>query len=69
MSCDLTEQIKNLYGGNINQGEAEDAKNNLVSLFRTLERIETRQSKHKISITKDLTKKVAISYDNNGSSN
>jgi hypothetical protein len=33
---DLTKSIQNLYKGEISQGEAEIAKNNLVGFFRAL---------------------------------
>ena len=66
---DLTQSIQNLYKGEISQGEAETAKDNLVGFFRTLQRIEERQAQHKVTITQNVNKEVIKSYESNGSSN
>jgi len=65
---DLTKSIQNLYKGEISQGEAEIAKNNLVGFFRTLQQIEERQSQHKGNITQNVNNEV-INYANNRNSN
>ncbi len=66
---DLTQSIQNLYGDKISQNEAEIAKCNLVGFFRTLQKIEERQSQHKINITQNVNNEVIKSYENNRSSN
>lgn len=66
---DLTKSIQNLYKGEILQGEAEIAKNNLVSFFRTLQQIEERQSQHKGNITEKFNNEVIKNYANNRNSN
>jgi hypothetical protein len=66
---DLTKSIQNLYKGEISQGEAEIAKNNLVSFFRTLQQIEERQSQHKGNITQNVNNEVIKNYANNRNSN
>ena len=66
---DLTKSIQNLYKGEISQGEAEIAKNNLVGFFRTLQKIEERQSQHKGDITQNVNNEVIKNYANNGNSN
>ncbi len=66
---DLTKSIQNLYKGELSQGEAEIAKNNLVGFFRTLQQIEERQSQHKGNITQNVNNEVIKNYANNGNSN
>lgn len=66
---DLTKSIQNLYQGEISQGEAEIAKNNLVDFFRTLQQIEERQSQHKGDITQNVNNEVIKNYANNRNSN
>ena len=66
---DLTKSIQNLYKGEISQGEAEIAKNNLVGFFRALQKIEEGQNQRKINITQNVNNEVIKSYENNRSSN
>ena len=66
---DLTKSIQNLYKDEISQDEAEIAKGNLVSFFRTLQRIEKNQSQHKINITKKINKEVTKTYKNENNRN
>lgn len=66
---DLAQSIQNLYKGEISQDEAEIAKGNLVGFFRTLQKIEERQSQHKVDIAKKLNKEVIKTYENNRNSN
>ena len=66
---DLTQLIQNLYKGVMSQDEAEIAKGNLAGFFRTLQKIEERQSQHKVNITKKLNKEVIKTYENNRNSN
>ncbi len=66
---DLTQSIQNLYKGEISQGEAEIAKNNLVGFFRVLQKIEERQSQHKGNITQNVNNEVIKNYANNRNPN
>ena len=66
---DLTKSIQNLYKGEISQGEAEIAKNNLVGFFRALQKIEEGQNQRNINITQNVNNEVIKSYENNRSSN
>lgn len=54
---DLTKSIQNLYKGEISQGEAEIAKDNLVGFFELLQKIEERQVQHKSNITQNVINK------------
>ena len=55
---DLKKSIQNLYKGEISQGEVEIAKNNLVSFFKLLQKINDRQNQHKINIAQNVNKEV-----------
>ncbi len=66
---DLTKSIQNLYRDEISQNEAEIAKCNLVGFFRALQKIEARQSQHKMNITQNVNNEVIKSYENLRSSN
>jgi len=53
----LTESIKELYNGEISDGEAELATSNLLELFRIFAQVDTRTSKTRTVATEHPSKR------------
>lgn len=64
----LSESIKELYKGNISEGEAMLAENTLIEYFKLLQKIDNRL-KAQAKFQNDKTEVMKLDYENNGSSN
>jgi hypothetical protein len=64
----LSESIKELYQGNISDGEATIAESILIEYFKLLYKIDSRV-KAQAKFQNDKTEVMKLDYENNGSSN